>query len=57
MAEDIVVPLMAEIIGQAYIDRGEDMEDDEESKVLLEMHGNLLEKLWVCVSIHLGRCG
>ena len=34
---------MAEIIGQAYIDRGEDMEDDEESKVLLEMHGNLPE--------------
>ena len=43
MAKDIVVPPMAEIIGQAYIDRGEDMEDDEESKVLLEMHGNLPE--------------
>ena len=43
MAEDIVIPPMAEIIGQAYIDRGEDMEDDEESKVLLEMHGNLPE--------------
>ena len=43
MAEDIVVPPMAEIIGQAYIDRSEDMEDDKESKVLLEMHGNLPE--------------
>ena len=43
MAEDIVVPPMAEIIGQAYIDRGEDMEDDEESKVLLKMHGSLPE--------------
>ena len=43
MAEDIVIPPMAEIIGQAYIHRGKDMEDDEESKVLLEMHGNLSE--------------
>ena len=43
IAEDIVIPPMAEIIGQAYIDRGEDMEDDEESKVLLKMHGNLPE--------------
>ena len=43
MAEDIVIPPMAVIIGQAYIDRGEDMEDDEESKVLLKMHGSLPE--------------
>ena len=43
MAEDIVVPPMAQIIGQAYIGRGKDMEDDEKSKVLLEMHGNLPE--------------
>ena len=43
MAKDIFIPPMAEIIGQAYIDRGEDMEDDEESKVLLKMHGNLTE--------------
>ena len=43
MAKDIVIPPMAEIIGQAYIDRGEDMGDDEESKVLLKMHGNLPE--------------
>ena len=49
MAEDIVVPPMAEIIGQAYIDRSEDREDDEESKGLLEMHSNLPEN-YGCVS-------
>ena len=38
MAEDTVVPPMAEIIGQAYIDRREDRKDEEESRVLLEMH-------------------
>ena len=43
MAEDIVVAPMAEIIGQAYIDRSEDMEDGEESEVLLKMNGNLPE--------------
>ena len=43
MAEDTVVPLMAEIIGQAYIDRREDRKDEEESRVLLEMHTNLPE--------------
>ena len=42
MAEDTVVPPMAEIIGQAYIDRREDRKD-EESRVLLEMHTNLPE--------------
>ena len=43
MAEDTVVPPMAEIIGQAYIDRREDRKDEEESRVLLEMHTNLPE--------------
>ena len=43
MAEDTVVPPMTEIIGQAYIDRREDRKDEEESRVLLEMHTNLPE--------------
>ena len=43
MAEDTVVPPMAEVIGQAYIDRSEDRKDKEESRVLLEMHTNLPE--------------
>ena len=43
MSEDTVVPPMAEIIGQAYIDRREDRKDEEESRVLLEMHTNLPE--------------
>ena len=43
MAEDTVVPPMAEIIGQAYINRREDRKDEEESRVLLEMHTNLPE--------------
>ena len=43
MAEDTVVPPMAEVIGQAYIDRSEDRKDEEESRVLLEMHTNLPE--------------
>ena len=48
MAEDTVVPPMAEIIGQAYIDRREDRKDEEESRVLLEMHTNLPEN-YECV--------
>ena len=43
MAEDTVVPPMAEIIVQAYIDRREDRKDEEENRVLLEMHTNLPE--------------
>ena len=43
VAEDVMVPSMDKVIADAYVDRDENQNEEEEGRLLVEMHPNLSE--------------
>ena len=57
VAENVEVPPMEEVIVDAYVDRHENQNEEEECRLLVEMYPNLPEGYGCILALTIVRCG